>query len=89
VGKVDAFVIDGLVLWFNSSDHLPAHIHVKRHGAWEIRVYFLFCADGRLEFDYKWGKGVSAAFKAKILKAVLEHQAALLIEWEKKVCRST
>lgn len=88
VGKVDAFTIDGLEIWFNSSDHLPEHIHVKRRGAWEIRVYFLLCADGRLEFDYKWGTGVSAAFKTKILNAVLQHQSALLVEWERKVCRS-
>ena len=82
MGKVDAFTIGGLDVW-------PAHIHVKRRGTWEIRVYFLLCSDGPLAFDYKWGKGVTAAFKAKILQPVLEHQAALLIEWENKVCRST
>jgi hypothetical protein len=89
VGRVDAFAIDGLDVWFNSSDHLPEHIHVKRRGSWEIRVYFLLCTAGRLEFDCKWGKGPSAAINARILKAVLEHRGALLIEWEKKVCRST
>ena len=88
MGKVEAFAIDGLDVWFNSSDHLPEHLHVKRRGAWEIRVYFLLCTEGRLEFDCKWGKSPSASIKTKILKAVLEHRAALLIEWEKKVCRS-
>lgn len=89
MGGVEAFTIDGLDLWFNSSDHLPEHIHVKRRGAWEIRVYFLLCTAGRLEFDCKWGKGPSVSIKAKVLKAVLEHRAALLVEWEQKVCRST
>jgi tartrate dehydratase alpha subunit/fumarate hydratase class I-like protein len=88
VGKVDAFSIDGLDLWFNTSDHLPPHIHVKRAGEWEIRVYFLLCGDGRLEFDQKWGQRVPAAFRARILESVLEHRVSLLMEWEKKVCRS-
>ena len=81
----------GLILEAHESkaDHLPAHIHAKRRGAWEIRVYFLLCAEGSLEFDYKWGRGVTAAFKSRILQKVLEHQAALLVEWETKVCRST
>lgn len=88
MGRVDPFSLEGLELWFNSSDHLPEHIHAGRRGAWEIRVYFLLCTEQRLEFDRKWGKGPSAPVKAKILKAVLDHRAALLIEWERKVCRS-
>ena len=38
MGKVEAFTLQGLHTWFNSSDHLPPHIHVKRRGAWEIRA---------------------------------------------------
>ncbi len=87
MGRVDAFSLEGLDLWFNSSDHLPAHIHVGRRSAWEIRVYFLLCTEEGLEFDLKWGKGPPAPIKAMILEAVLEHRAALLMEWERKVCK--
>ena len=86
VGRVEAISLDGLELWFNSSDHLPEHIDVGRRGAWEIRVCFLLCTEQKLEFDRKWGKG-STAIKGNILKSVLEHRAALLVEWERKVCR--
>jgi hypothetical protein len=89
VGRVDAFTIDGLDLWFHSSDHLPEHLHVKRRGAWEIRVYFLLCTDQGLVFDCKWGKGPAGTIQRRILEAVLKHRAALLVEWEQKVCRST
>ena len=89
MGRVEAFLLDGLELWFNSSDHLPPHLHVKRRGEWEIRVYFLLCTDGRLEFDRKWGKkDPPAATQAAIHKSVLKHRAGLLAEWEKKVCSS-
>jgi len=89
VGRVAAFALDGLEIWFNSSDHLPPHIHVKQRGEWEIRVFFLLCIDSRLEFNRKWGKkDPSAAIQAAIREAVLRHRAALLGEWEQKVCRS-
>ena len=88
MGRVDAFTLDGLDLWFNSSDHLPPHIHVKRSGEWEIRVFFLLCTDGRLEFNRKWGrKDPPAATQATIREAVVKHRAALLGEWEQRVCK--
>lgn len=90
MGKVEAFALEGLELWFNSSDHLPPHVHVKRRGEWEIRVFFLHCTDSQLEFNRKWGrKDPAAPVQAAIRKAVVEHRAELLGEWEGKVCRST
>ena len=90
MGRVEAFTLDGLDLWFNSSDHLPPHVHVRRRGEWEIRVFFLVCTETELVFNRKWGrKGPPAATLAEIRKAVLEHRAELLQEWEQKVCRST
>lgn len=90
MGKVEAFTLPGLEAWFNSSDHLPPHIHIKRRGEWEIRVMIRECSDGRLEFDHKWGgRGPSSAEKTAILIAVLQHRTALLMEWERKVCRPT
>jgi hypothetical protein len=90
VGKVEVVVLKGLDLWFNSSDHLPPHFHAKRRGEWEIRVYFLLCTDDELAFDYKWvKKNPSRKVLTKIRKAVVEHRAELLKEWEQKVCRET
>jgi Domain of unknown function (DUF4160) len=89
VGQVEAFTIEGLKFWFNSSDHLPPHLHVKRRGDWEIRVFFLECTENNLDCEQKWGrKGPSAINRAAILKAVLEHRVTLLEERERKVCKS-
>ena len=90
VGKVEAVVLEGLDLWFNSSDHLPPHLHARRRGEWEIRVYFLLCTDDELAFDCKWAKkDPTVKALARIRKAVVEHRAELLREWEQKVCRET
>jgi len=90
VGRVDAVALDGLDLWFNSSDHLPPHFHAKRRGEWEIRVYFLLCTDDELAFDVRWAKkDPSTKVLAGIRKGVVEHRAELLREWEQKVCRAT
>jgi hypothetical protein len=88
LGQVEAFVLGGLKLWINSSDHLPPHFHASRRGAWEIRVFFMECVEGTLVYEKKWGrKGPSAGDRAAILAAVLEHRVALLQEWEQKVCK--
>ncbi len=47
MGRVDAFSVAGLELWFNSSDHLPPHFHARRalealqEGALRFRVELL------------------------------------------------
>ncbi|MGA2594511.1 MAG: DUF4160 domain-containing protein [Bryobacteraceae bacterium] len=90
MGRVEAFALAGLELWFNSSDHLPPHIHVKRRGEWEIRVFFLLCTDSELAFNRKWGRrDPPAAAQSAIRNAVVEHRAEPLREWEQKVCRPT
>src|ERR1017187_7070431 len=61
VGRVEAFALDGLELWFNSSDHLPEHVHVKRRGQWEIRVYFLLCTE-RVGIRPQMGQEGSAVY---------------------------
>ena len=89
MGKIDAFVLPGIDVWFNSSDHIPPHLHAKRRGQWEIRIFFLECTNGNLAFEIKWGrKGPGSVDRIAILEAVLIHRAALLLEWENKVCTS-
>ena len=79
MGKVDAVILEGLDLWFNSSDHLPPHLHARCRGEWEIRVYFLLCTDDELVFDCKWAKkNPSAKVLARIRKAVVECRVELL-----------
>ncbi len=89
MGQVDCFTLEGLQMTFNSSDHLPAHFHVRRPGTWEIRVYFLLCSEGELRYEIKWGTEPPRRDKREILDGVLKHRAALLTEWETKVLQNT
>jgi len=86
LGKVECIRVAGLSLWFNSNDHLPPHFHVNKIGEWEIRIYFLGCSDGFLDFDIKWGDGPTSKVQKELLMTVLAERTALFMEWERKVC---
>ena len=73
---------------FGSTHQTTYHRISTRRGQWEIRVFFLECTEGNLEFEVKWGKGPSSGDRDAILEAVLTHRAALLLEWGNKVCPS-
>ena len=86
MGKVDCIVIQGLDLWFNSSDHLPPHFHVGKVGEYELRIYFLLCTDQHLEYDRKWGKEPTRKSLETLRDLAIQNRVALLDEWERKVC---
>jgi hypothetical protein len=89
LGKIDAFAVAGIETWFYSLDHPPPHLHAKRPGEWEIRVYFLRFEKRHLDFDFEWcekKRGPNAGEKSAILEAVLGCREALLAEWNNKVC---
>ena len=87
MGRVDCFRLGDLDLWFNSHDHLPPHFHARRRGEFDVRVYFLLCAEGNLVYDVKWGRGPRAAELAALCAATIAHRPQLLDEWEAKVCQ--
>jgi hypothetical protein len=88
LGKVECFMIPGLVLLFYSSDHLPAHIHVIKPGHWEMKVFFLTSNDRVLDWElvrkFK-RRGPTAGDRKDVLGQVLIHRERLLEEWERKV----
>lgn len=61
--KVVAFSLSGIELWFWSNDHAPPHFHACRVDEWEIVVRFMLCAEGRLDFEVKWGSEPTAKDK--------------------------
>jgi hypothetical protein len=85
VGKVEAFTIAGLDLWFNSIDHRPPHFHARSSGRWEIRVYILECAPAQLSYEVKWGTNPIRRHREQLHEKVLENRVALLEERERKV----
>ncbi len=89
---VSTFSISGLDIYFNSSDHIPPHIHVESAG-WHIRVFIDSSSKERgLHYEYKQPKyppknfqGISRKQRKLLLDKVVEHRAELLIEWQEKV----
>lgn len=86
MGIVECMSMEGYRMWYNSSDHLPPHIHCKKMSEWEIRVYFMDCSeDNGLAFDVKWGSDPGSRFRKDLNKLVLQNRLRLLREWEEKV----
>jgi hypothetical protein len=87
MGRVTTISVDGLDLWFNSSDHLPPHFHARKPGHWEVRVYLLETTSEDLAYEPKWPPNV--ALPSKTLRTlrdlVAANRAALVEEWEQKV----
>lgn len=83
MAKVDCFEIPGLQCWFWSNDHDPPHFHVKRQGEWEIKVNF--AAGGEQMFEQVWGDAPNGNTLRQLKRAIREHRADLLAEWEAKV----
>ncbi len=80
---VKAFTLDGLKLWFWSSDHDPPHFHCKRSGEWEIKVNFLLPAEAMIEV--KWNSGntrIPRKTTKDLCVLAAQHRPALLEEWE-------
>lgn len=90
MGRVEAFVIAGYEIFINSSDHTPPHIHVRKPGQWMIRVFFLMCSEGHLEYQVVFPqqlKRLPTSVSKVLLEEVLRHRQELLVEWEAKVCK--
>ncbi|MCK5799958.1 MAG: DUF4160 domain-containing protein [Deltaproteobacteria bacterium] len=87
MGHVKSIFVEGLDLWFNSSDHLPPHIHARKAGHWEVRIFILQTTSEALAHDPKWPPNV--VLPARVAKAlrqeIVKNRAALLAEWEAKV----
>jgi hypothetical protein len=86
LGIVRAFSVAGLDMWFNSHDHAPPHFHARRAGMWEIRIYFLLCSEHLTDYDVKWGRSPGGRDLRALGAGAVKHRAALLEEWEAKVC---
>ena len=86
MGKVDAFQLSGLDLWFNSNDHMPPHFHAEKRGEWQIRAFFLLA--GAEMFVVVWSAKKEDPQKrelAALKTLVVQHREALMREWEAKV----
>jgi hypothetical protein len=90
LGRVECIAVDGLDLWFNSSDHDPPHFHVRKPDHWEIRVFFLTTTADSLHYNVKFQfgrRGPSARDKTALMELVIDHRDQLYTEWLAKVSR--
>jgi hypothetical protein len=89
MGKLDAFSMSELDLFFLSNDHRPPHIHVRKPGEWEVRVYFLESSKKRLIYDVKWSTTVRTLTKIQekqLIQLIRANRDSLIKEWDEKVC---
>jgi len=83
MGTVECFQVEGVRLWFPSLDHAPPHLHAKRDGEWECRIWFM---EGSPRLEMKWSeKPMSAAHRRAIVGLAAGHRLELFAEWERKV----
>jgi len=87
MGRVETISVEGLELYFHSSDHWPPHFHARKPGHWEIRIDIQDTTEEKLSFDLKWPRHIDLPARVpKILSvSVARNKAALLQEWETKV----
>jgi hypothetical protein len=86
MSKLECFTIEGIELWFFSSDHQPPHFHAKLKGQWEVRVYFLAFERSEM-FDVMWlkCKEIRRADTKLLEEMVATYRIEILEEWERKV----
>ena len=88
MGRVDAFQLAGLSLWFNANEHEPPHFHAERPGEWELRVFFLAPEEEMFEVVYAIGRrGPPSGTKRRISRMVATHRIDLIAEWTVKTGR--
>ena len=79
---IEAFVIDGIKMWFWSDDHDPPHFHAKKSGGeWAVRVFFLLDPAEMIEVISK--KGPSGKVLKQLRTLAEEHRVALLEQCER------
>ena len=87
MGKIDCFSLDGLEVWLHSHDHRPPHFHARKAGGWEVRVYFLESEwDALFDVARSTAGVVPKSALKPLAKMAATHRAALLLEWETKLC---
>ncbi|MGV8083751.1 MAG: DUF4160 domain-containing protein [Coriobacteriia bacterium] len=84
MGRVEAFSLGALIMWFFSEDHAPPHFHVKKAGEWEIKISILETTEDVLSFEIKWGSGPNGRLQAQLAKRVVDNRDALYKEWSRK-----
>jgi hypothetical protein len=90
MARLAAFTIPGLECYIPSGDHLPPHIHVRKPGAWEIKVLINHVHHGNPELPYlpvrprhpsRKGQVPSPRELQPLREAILAQRRALLREF--------
>lgn len=90
MGKVVSLSISGCECFFNSSDHLPPHFHVKsKDGMWELRAFINGTTKQQLVYEFKFPSNrkvpILSKLEKEIRKKIVQNREKLLGEWEAKV----
>ena len=83
MARVEAFKVGGILMWFPSGDHGPAHFHARKAEHWVAKVYLQEGAEQMIELIRPPGAKMKRADRKAIVAGVEEHRLALLAEWER------
>lgn len=82
MARVKAFRVDGVVMTIPSGDHEPAHIHARRPGEWEAKVYIRESADRIIELIRPPNASMKNTHRRAIIDGVESFRNQLLEEWD-------
>jgi hypothetical protein len=82
MARVRAFSVPGVRLVIYSGDHEPPHLHARKPGHWEAKVYFLESEVRMIELVRPPDAKMSRADRRRIIAGVRMHRPGLLAEWE-------
>ena len=82
MATIRAFSVPGVRLIIYSGDHEPPHIHARKPGHWEARVYILEADAAMVQLSRPPDAKMSRADRRAIITGVTAHRPELLAEWE-------
>ena len=82
MASVRAFSVPGVRLIIHSGDHGPPHIHARKPGDWEARIYILEGDAAMIELRTPPDARMRGTDRRAIIEGVRTYRNELLMEWE-------
>jgi len=82
MATVRAFSVPGVRMIVYSGDHEPPHLHARKLGHWEVKVYILEADAAMIQSLKPPDARMSRTDRRAIVEGVGRHRLELLTEWE-------
>ncbi len=82
MAAVRSFCVPGVRLVIYSGDHEPPHLHARKPGHWEAKIYILESEAAMIEILRPPDARIGRSDRRAIITGVLANRPELLAEWE-------